>query len=82
MSFLEKKMAEAVALASRGGHRLTPWERASGTGVLGYEAVCMKCGQTIYASSLTINSLLDEVCPAKKRADVPAESVSDSTQAG
>lgn len=63
MSLLEKNMALAKAEASQGDHILSQWEKAKGTGVLGYEAVCIKCGQTIYASAFTIKSLLDPECP-------------------
>jgi hypothetical protein len=61
---LRGNLLECMVLAALGGHDLDSWEADSESGLLGYEAVCRRCGLSTYASSVTMFSYLENQCPA------------------
>ena len=61
---LRGNLLECMVIAALGGHDLKSWEPDMESGLMGYEAVCRRCGMSTYASSVTMFSYLENRCPA------------------
>lgn len=58
---LRENVLEAQVDAALQGHNLGPFELVEYG--RGYEAVCRKCGKSVYVSSTTLYSILEDSCP-------------------
>jgi hypothetical protein len=59
---LKENLLEAAVEAALQGHDLAPWEQVDERG-LEWQAVCKQCGRSVWVSSRTLYSLLEERCP-------------------
>lgn len=65
---LKANMLEVQVEASLAGHELGGWEETENGN--GYQAVCGKCGKSVYVSGKTVYSILDETCRCPKVKDL------------
>ena len=61
---LKANILEVQVEASLTGHKLGGWEETEDGN--GYQAVCSKCGKSVYVSGKTVYNILDETCPEVK----------------
>jgi hypothetical protein len=59
---LKENLLEAAVEAALQGHDLASWEQVDERG-LEWQAVCKQCGRSVWVSSRTMYSLLEEQCP-------------------
>ena len=60
---LRENITEAMVEAALQGHELEPFEPVDEPGVLKYRALCLRCGKSVYVSSLAHYSILEDICP-------------------
>jgi len=67
MEGLRINILSAQVEAALQGHEIGPFEPIENPGITTYQAVCRLCGRPVFASSVNVFSILDEVCPAKEQ---------------
>ena len=60
---LRENLLEAQAMAALGGHDLESFEPVDEPGMMKYQAFCLKCGKSVYVSTIALYSILEESCP-------------------
>ena len=63
---VKANMLEAMVEAALNGHDLGPFEPVDEPGMLKYQAVCHKCANSVYVSSVALYSILEDSCPGRK----------------
>jgi hypothetical protein len=59
---LKANLLEAMINAALSGHDLGPWEAVEDR-ELAHQAVCRRCGRSVYVSWQTMYSILAKQCP-------------------
>ncbi|HET6446244.1 MAG TPA: hypothetical protein VFI27_16880 [candidate division Zixibacteria bacterium] len=67
MEGLRENILAAQVEAALQGHDIGSFEPIEDPGLTTYQAVCRNCGRPVYASSVNVFSILDDVCPAKEQ---------------
>lgn len=67
---LKANLLEAMINAALSGHDLGSWEAVEER-QLAYQAVCNRCGRSVYVSWQTMYSILAEQCPGHPENAVP-----------
>lgn len=67
MEGLRDNILSAQVEAALQGHEIGPFEPTEDPGLTTYQAVCRKCGRPVYASSVNVFSILEEICPGREQ---------------
>jgi hypothetical protein len=67
MEGLRDNILSAQVEAALQGHELGPFEPTEDPGLTSYQSICRKCGRPVYASSVNVFSILEEVCPGQEQ---------------
>jgi hypothetical protein len=59
----KENVLEAMVEAALQGHELEPFEPVDEPGIRKYQAVCSRCGKSVYASRKALYSILEDICP-------------------
>ena len=62
---LKRNMLAAMVEAALQGHTLGEWEAVDGEDKMRYQALCSRCGKSVYASSQALYSILADSCPGQ-----------------
>jgi len=60
---LRENLLDAQVIASLGGHDLGPFEPVDEPGMMKFQAFCLKCGKSVYVSTIALYSILEDSCP-------------------
>ena len=78
MEGLRDNILSAQVEAALQGHELGPFEPTEDPGLTSYQPICRKCGRPVYASSVNVFSILEEICPGEEQRWTGSESESNS----